>query len=124
MSVAHALPHVTRLLIRAPDLLREFLQLQHVFNAYWFRQHSTVSPDSPVPRCESPGPQEKADIENLLSLPKIDIPKDQRKQTSPAMSCELLEHQKVCLTWLIRQEQDPHKKGGLLAGTLTTRRWQ
>lgn len=123
-SVTHALPHVSRLFGRAPDLVREFLNLRHAFDAYWFRQHSPMADDPPVPRSESPGPQEKADIQNLLSLPEIDIPEDHRKQTPPAMSCKLLEHQKVCLTWLMRQEQDPHKKGGLLAGTSMSRRRQ
>ena len=83
-SVTHALPHVSRLFGRAPDLVREFLNLRHAFNAYWFRQHSPMADDPPVPRSESPGPQEKADIQNLLSLPEIDIPEDHRKQTNLA----------------------------------------
>lgn len=32
------------------------------------------------------------------------------------MSCTLMEHQKIGLTWLIEQEMDSKKKGGLLAG--------
>ncbi|KUI52740.1 hypothetical protein VP1G_00051 [Cytospora mali] len=33
-------------------------------------------------------------------------------------SCRLMEHQKVCLTWLSNQENDGHKKGGILADTM------
>lgn len=65
---------------------------------------------------EEKGSQQE-DIQKLLSLPEIDIPPDERKNTPAAMSCKLLEHQKVCLTWLMEQE-DSHKKGGLLADTM------
>lgn len=58
------------------------------------------------------------DIQKLLILPDIYYPPEQRKQTPRQMinSCLLMEHQKVCLTWLLRQEEDKDKKGGLLAG--------
>ncbi|RYP61070.1 hypothetical protein DL770_009854 [Monosporascus sp. CRB-9-2] len=62
--------------------------------------------------------KEQEDIQRLLSLPDIDIPSAQRKETPRAMSCALMEHQRVCLTWMIQQEQDSHKKGGLLADTM------
>lgn len=57
-------------------------------------------------------------VQKLLVLPDIDIPPRLRKQTPRQMadSCKLMEHQKVCLTWLVRQEEDKHKRGGLLAG--------
>jgi hypothetical protein len=57
-------------------------------------------------------------VQKLLVLPDIDIPPRLRKETPRQMaeSCKLMEHQKVCLTWLVRQEEDKHKKGGLLAG--------
>ncbi|KAK2602841.1 hypothetical protein N8I77_009346 [Diaporthe amygdali] len=44
--------------------------------------------------------------------------KVERKQTPKQMSCTLLEHQKIGLTWLIEQEKDRQKKGGLLADTM------
>ncbi|RYP46642.1 hypothetical protein DL768_007187 [Monosporascus sp. mg162] len=62
--------------------------------------------------------KQEEDIQRLLSLPDIDIPSSQRKETPRAMSCALMEHQRVCLTWMIQQEQDSHKKGGLLADTM------
>ncbi|KAH8742819.1 SNF2 family N-terminal domain-containing protein [Diaporthe sp. PMI_573] len=34
------------------------------------------------------------------------------------MSCDLTEHQKIGLTWLLEQEKDRKKKGGLLADTM------
>ncbi|KAI8960796.1 SNF2 family N-terminal domain-containing protein [Daldinia sp. FL1419] len=58
------------------------------------------------------------EIQNLLTMPEIDIPPEQRKGTPAAMSCTLMEHQKVCLTWLVQQEEDVHKKGGILADTM------
>ncbi|ROW15882.1 hypothetical protein VPNG_02557 [Cytospora leucostoma] len=58
------------------------------------------------------------DVQKLLILPEIDIPRERRKQTPRGMSCQLMEHQKVCLTWLLQQEEDKHKKGGLLADTM------
>ncbi|KAL1873175.1 hypothetical protein Daus18300_003994 [Diaporthe australafricana] len=58
------------------------------------------------------------DIQNLLVLSEVDIPPHLRKQTPTQMSCTLMEHQKIGLTWLIEQEMDPKKKGGLLADTM------
>lgn len=57
-------------------------------------------------------------VKHLLRLPEIDIPPEQRKATPIAMSCTLMDHQKVCLTWLMEQEDDPKKKGGILADTM------
>lgn len=59
-------------------------------------------------------------VQKLLVLPDIDVPPQLRKETPRQMaeSCKLMEHQKVCLTWLVRQEEDKHKKGGLLADTM------
>lgn len=59
---------------------------------------------------------ERKHIRKLLVLPAIDIPREERRKTPVAMSCTLMEHQKVCLTWLIEQEETRHKRGGLLAG--------
>lgn len=56
------------------------------------------------------------EIQKLLTMPEIEIPKKQRKDTPAAMSCKLMEHQRVSLCWMTQQEQDQHKKGGLLAG--------
>lgn len=56
------------------------------------------------------------EIQKLLSMPEIDIPPEQRKNTPAAMSCKLMAHQRVSLTWMTQQEEDQHKKGGLLAG--------
>ncbi|KAI1775418.1 hypothetical protein F4818DRAFT_441514 [Hypoxylon cercidicola] len=58
------------------------------------------------------------EIQKLLSMPEIDIPKELRKNTPAAMSCELFEHQRISLTWMRQQEEDPVKKGGLLADTM------
>ncbi|KAI1101828.1 SNF2 family N-terminal domain-containing protein [Jackrogersella minutella] len=62
--------------------------------------------------------KERKAIQHLLSLPDIDIAPEQRKGTPNAMSCTLMDHQKVCLTWLTEQEKDPNKRGGLLADTM------
>lgn len=56
------------------------------------------------------------DVENLLVLSEVNIPPNQRKQTPKQMSCALTEHQRIGLTWLLEQEKDKQKKGGLLAG--------
>ncbi|KAI1395553.1 SNF2 family N-terminal domain-containing protein [Hypoxylon fuscum] len=58
------------------------------------------------------------DIQGLLKMPEIDIPPEQRLKTPVGMACTLMDHQRVCLTWLVKQEKDPHKKGGLLADTM------
>lgn len=56
------------------------------------------------------------DVQNLLVLSEVNIPPRQRKKTPNQMSCALTEHQKIGLTWLLEQENDRKKKGGLLAG--------
>ncbi|KAI2464098.1 SNF2 family N-terminal domain-containing protein [Annulohypoxylon bovei var. microspora] len=65
-----------------------------------------------------PQERERQAVQHLLLLPDIDIPPEQRKATPHAMSCTLMDHQKVCLTWLMEQEDDPNKRGGLLADTM------
>lgn len=180
-SAEDALPRVSVLLERAPELVRDYIKLTDVFNHQWFshrrppieqlpaslptnsqpsslyRQFSTqpkfdtyaedsLSDDASASEDDGTddsgnevdandtaymqpskteklmelgrvhNAQETADIQKLLLLPEIDIPPEQRKKTPRQMSCELMEHQKVCLTWLIQQEQDNHKRGGLLAG--------
>lgn len=56
----------------------------------------------------------------LLHLPEVDIPEGERLETPRGLTCELLPHQRVGLTWLIRQEQDPNKRGSILAGKETS----
>jgi hypothetical protein len=51
-------------------------------------------------------------VENIR--PDEDLPPELRKGTPAQMQCALLEHQKLGLTWLIRQEES-HNKGGILA---------
>ncbi|KAI0852732.1 SNF2 family N-terminal domain-containing protein [Daldinia vernicosa] len=69
------------------------------------------------PHLAKSGEQEK-ELQNFLTMPEIDISPEQRMSTPASMSCTLMEHQKVCLTWLIQQEEDVHKKGGILADTM------
>lgn len=177
-SAEDALSHVSLLLRRAPELVRDYTKLTNVLNAQWFRDRHPRPTQLPLPPLPTPSQhhrlprqpkldlyaddsldddtsasendstsddgsdvdedekahassqnagmlidlrkvhtaQENADMQKLLLLPDIDIPPEERKKTPRAMSCTLMEHQKVCLTWLIQQEQDSHKKGGLLAG--------
>jgi SNF2 family DNA or RNA helicase len=42
------------------------------------------------------------------------IPPSQRTQTPSSMDSQLMEHQKIALTWLLKQERSSHK-GGILA---------
>jgi SNF2 family DNA or RNA helicase len=51
-------------------------------------------------------------VENIR--PDEDLPPELRKGTPAEMQCALLEHQKLGLTWLIRQEES-NNKGGILA---------
>jgi SNF2-related domain len=51
-------------------------------------------------------------LENIR--PDEDLPPELRKGTPEAMACVLLEHQKLGLTWLTRQEEG-NNKGGILA---------
>lgn len=60
--------------------------------------------------------QTRHDMRSLMNLPPLEIPKAERMDTPAALKCRLFEHQKVALTWLVRQEQNPSKRGGLLAG--------
>lgn len=55
-------------------------------------------------------------VQNLLALSEVDISPSRRRQTPKQMSCALTEHQRIGLTWLLEQENDRQKKGGLLAG--------
>lgn len=59
------------------------------------------------------------DIRKLLRMPETEIPPEERVNTPIQMSCKLMEHQKVALQWLKDQENDRHKRGGLLAGKLS-----
>lgn len=62
-------------------------------------------------------PQEaQQDIPLLLAIPSIDIPPHMRVQSPAQLQFPLYEYQKVCLTWLIQQEQDDEKMGSILAG--------
>ncbi|KAI1645923.1 SNF2 family N-terminal domain-containing protein [Daldinia loculata] len=70
------------------------------------------------PHLAKSGELQEKEIQNFLTMPEIDISPEQRKSTPASMSCTLMEHQKVCLTWLIQQEEDIHKKGGILADTM------
>ncbi|KAF3021422.1 hypothetical protein E8E14_004936 [Neopestalotiopsis sp. 37M] len=56
-------------------------------------------------------------IEHLANLPDIDVPPAGRQRTPQALLCELQPHQKVGLTWLMRQEDSIHR-GGILADTM------
>jgi hypothetical protein len=51
-------------------------------------------------------------IENIK--PHDEIPPEGRQQTPQAMSCKLMEHQKLGLTWLMKMEEGS-AKGGILA---------
>ncbi len=195
-SARDALPHVSRLFRRAPNLVHNYVKLADILDAWWFHRRRGLPADPPLvsspvfdfddtslvsplhthpqpssqhlqlPRQHSHNPrvgnpfsdsesdyssrgsdnvktekvennyadprragglsvrqdvkdvEENADMQKLLTLPEIDIPPELRRQTPREMACTLMEHQKISLTWLIQQEQDSHKKGGLLAGTL------
>ncbi|OTB00375.1 hypothetical protein M426DRAFT_26607 [Hypoxylon sp. CI-4A] len=58
------------------------------------------------------------EIRQLLKMPAIKLRPEQRRNTPVAMACKLMEHQKVCLTWLMDQEEFPEKRGGILADTM------
>lgn len=66
---------------------------------------------------ETQDPQNQGDTEHLLALEPFSVPPEKRAKTPRQMAVSLMEHQKVCLTWLMQQEDDPLKKGGILAGT-------
>ncbi|KAI1816878.1 hypothetical protein GGS20DRAFT_147760 [Poronia punctata] len=58
--------------------------------------------------------QEQEAIRSLLDVPDLDIPVWERQREPAALKSTLMPHQRVGLTWLINQEQSPHK-GGILA---------
>lgn len=59
----------------------------------------------------------RASLQNLLSVPEHEIALGNRLDTPIQMRCELMEHQRVGLTWLLKQEKSD-KKGALLADTM------
>ncbi|KAI0128171.1 hypothetical protein F4776DRAFT_198360 [Hypoxylon sp. NC0597] len=80
--------------------------------------HSAVRSKNTLPQPQGSNQPRRQDLQKLLKLPEINFSPDQRKGTPFAMSCRLLEHQKVGLTWLIKQEEDRAKLGGILADTM------
>ncbi|KAI1861459.1 uncharacterized protein JN550_010839 [Neoarthrinium moseri] len=56
-------------------------------------------------------------IQFLANLPDIDVPPEGRKKKPGALTCKLMPHQRVGLTWLINQEESS-AKGGILADTM------
>ncbi|KAI0161836.1 SNF2 family N-terminal domain-containing protein [Hypoxylon sp. FL1284] len=65
------------------------------------------------------GESDRQDIHKLItSMPDIEIAKDRRRHTPAAMNCQLMPHQRICLTWMRQQEEDENKNGGLLADTM------
>lgn len=58
----------------------------------------------------------REDVRRFLSLPETEIPPEERMGTPVAMNCRLMPHQMCGLTWMVRQEEDDDKRGGLLAG--------
>ncbi|KAK8079289.1 hypothetical protein PG994_003096 [Apiospora phragmitis] len=59
----------------------------------------------------------RANLQNFLSVPEHEIAREKRLDTPMQMSCQLMEHQRVGLTWLVKQEKGV-MKGGLLADTM------
>lgn len=96
-SKIHQIPKPIPVSKTAPQLSSN--EASHSHNAQRFQDDST-----------------RDDVENLLVLSELNIPPHKRKQTPKQMSCALTEHQKIGLTWLLEQEMDRQKKGGLLAG--------
>ncbi|KAI3340027.1 hypothetical protein F4824DRAFT_487519 [Ustulina deusta] len=66
------------------------------------------------PNCDPYDDREREAIRNLLDVPDVDIPIWERQGQPAALRQSLMPHQQVGLTWLINQEQSPHK-GGILA---------
>lgn len=77
--------------------------------------------DDPEPELPQiiPTGNEAEDLKQVLDVPAFRAPKAMRKQTPKQLACDLLEHQKVCLSWLLRQENNKDKLGSLLAGKFT-----
>jgi len=64
-----------------------------------------------------PNPMEEREreaIRKLFDMPEVDVPVWDRRREPMALKMKLMPHQRVGLTWLIKQEQSPHK-GGILA---------
>ncbi|OTA95466.1 hypothetical protein M434DRAFT_28790 [Hypoxylon sp. CO27-5] len=80
--------------------------------------HDVMRNDNTFPQPQISSQPQRQDLQKALKLPEIEFSPDQRKNTPAAMSCKLLEHQKVGLTWLIKQEEDRTKMGGILADTM------
>ncbi|KAK7953055.1 hypothetical protein PG988_013749 [Apiospora saccharicola] len=59
----------------------------------------------------------RANLQNLLSVNEHEIAPENRLNTPMQMSCELMPHQRVGLTWLVKQEKSD-KKGALLADSM------
>ncbi|POS79014.1 DNA repair protein RAD5 [Diaporthe helianthi] len=59
------------------------------------------------------GPRD--DVQNLVVLSEMNIPPSKRRHTPKQMACDLTEHQRIGLTFLLQQENDRNKKGCLLA---------
>ncbi|KAF2714028.1 hypothetical protein K504DRAFT_473184 [Pleomassaria siparia CBS 279.74] len=68
--------------------------------------------DGPDPVCEAHPEALNKLIENIK--PHDDLPPEERQQTPRAMSSQLMEHQKLGLTWLIQMEEGS-SKGSILA---------
>ncbi|CAJ2499692.1 Uu.00g025450.m01.CDS01 [Anthostomella pinea] len=66
---------------------------------------------------QADGQAENEIVQRLLALPPIDYPPEQRQMTPKALSCKLMSHQRVGLTWLMDQEKGINK-GGILADAL------
>lgn len=91
-------------------------------NGNWYLQHARGDHDAediPDDQQESLRNDVRDQTRALLLLPEVNIPEDERLPTPRALTCNLLPHQRVGLTWLIRQEQDPNKRGSILAGRAT-----
>ncbi|KAI1279466.1 hypothetical protein F5Y07DRAFT_387588 [Xylaria sp. FL0933] len=82
-------------------------------------QHGQHGLDDPrlahlPPNYDAYDEKEREAIRNLLDVPDVDIPVWDRQGQPTALQKKLMPHQQVGLTWLINQEQSPHK-GGILA---------
>lgn len=73
---------------------------------------ATVSQPSPVNQEEAQDQEVSALIDSINA--ETDVPPDQRERTPPQMLSQLMEHQKLALGWLKKQETSP-TRGGILA---------
>lgn len=137
------MPTMVQLLRRAPDLVADFgsVAIAHD-HVCWFLRHRSNPHHRQTPGSQSTAftdPDQDAEnshnadgssnelveaasrmkqqevIRALTNLPEVNIEPADRLQTPAAMTCELMPHQKLCLTWLVRQEES-ESRGGLLAG--------